>query len=312
LARKKFLIIGAGGQVGRKLSALAKQKGHYVIGAFNSTPVPQNIEKIIAFDKTNEQLTNSHVTDLKPDIIIDTAALHNVDYCESHPEEAMKVNRDGTANVAKSASRIGAKFVFISTDFVFDGKNAPYAEDSEPNPLSVYARSKLLGEHATLSLNEDSIVCRPAVIYSWVVQEGSIVARSSSGKPLNFGAWLVSQLLAGKQANIVTDQITSPTLADDLAGALLAIAENPLTRGVYHTAGATPLSRYEFCVRLAKKMSLDEQLIHPIESAQLKQIAKRPPNSSLVSERIRKDVGYRMMTLDEQLDSFVLNASRQS
>jgi dTDP-4-dehydrorhamnose reductase len=299
----RYLIVGAGGQLGEKVGQIAKLRGHYVIAGFKTRAPETNFPETIILDKTKKDDVERTISKLKPDVVVDTAALHNVDYCESHLDEAMSVNRDGTANLALASSKSHAKFIFISTDFVFDGEGAPYSEQLIPRPLSVYAKSKLEGEEATLSLNRNSVVCRPSVIYSWVKLSKIQLSDSSSGKPLNFGAWLVSQLEAKKDVRIVTDQITSPTLADDLAGAILKIAESTAT-GIFHTAGATPLSRYDFSVRLAKRLDLEKNLIHPIESSQLRQLAKRPMNSSLLSERIKRELGYSMMDIDQALDMF--------
>jgi len=299
----KLLVVGAGGQVGEKITRLAIAQGHEVYGTYKSrVPVVDGISKSYALDKTSKDQVSKVVEDANPDVLIDTGALHNVDYCESHPEEAMAVNRDGTAYLSAACNEIGGKFIFVSTDFVFDGQNAPYTEEDKPNPLSVYARSKLEGERAALSANKNTAVCRPAVIYSWVPLSNT-GSSSSSGKPLNFGAWLVSQLFANKEVKIVRDQITSPTLADDLAGAILAIAKSSAT-GVFHTAGATPLSRYDFSVKVANSLGLNSSLIQPIDSSQLKQLAKRPLNSSLISNRIRDKVRYNMLSVDEALRIF--------
>ncbi|MHB1907371.1 MAG: dTDP-4-dehydrorhamnose reductase [Nitrososphaerales archaeon] len=296
----KVLVIGAGGQVGEKVGAAFGKQGHVAIGAYKSRKPSSSFVESYSLDKVDQEKVQSLISRVKPDIVVDTAALHNVDYCETHPEEANAINHLGTGNVARSSSKAGAKFVFISTDFVFDGKGAPYDEESTPNPESVYAKSKLDGEKASLSLNENCVVCRPAVIYSWVSAQDS---SSSSGKPLNFGAWLVSQLQNKKEVKIVTDQITSPTLADDLAQAILALSRNDSARGVFHTAGATSLSRFDFSVKVAKRFGLDEKLVHPIDSSSLKQVAKRPLNSSLVSKRLSK-YGYKMMEIDQALDRF--------
>lgn len=125
-----------------------------------------------------------------------------------------------------------------------------------------------------------------------------------SGKPLNFAAWFVSQVVSGKNVYIVTDQIASPTLADDLARAILALSTSSSAQGIYHTAGATPLSRFESTVKMARKLGLNEALIHPTASSKFKQTGKRPLNSSLVSDRIKNEVGYEMMPIDKALDEF--------
>jgi dTDP-4-dehydrorhamnose reductase len=336
----KLLIIGVGGQLGSKLVEKAAEEGEYSIyGAFNTRPPSPSSSKLLTgsfqLDKSNFDQVRQVVSKVKPDAVIDTGALHNVDYCETHEQEAFMINVDGTRNLARACRSVGSTtFVFVSTDFVFDGERGLYSEDDEPNPLSVYARSKLEGEKLAFKENpENSIVVRPAVIYSWVDQtsngekeesgkkmnkkkereekrsSGLMASPSSSstssGKPLNFGAWLVSQISSGKEVKIVGDQITSPTLADDLAGAILAILKSGKRSVIFHTAGATPLSRYDFSVKLAEKLRLDTNLIHKISSDQLKQVAKRPKNSSLLSDKIKRETGYEMMDIDRALEAFV-------
>lgn len=302
----KLLVVGAGGQVGDKLARRAASEGHIVYGTYKSRNPTATLAATLLLDKTDKSAVDSVFEKLRPDWVVDTAALHNVDYCEMHPEEAMAVNSMGTENLAKACNRHSSRFVFISTDFVFDGVGAPYTEESRANPLSVYAKSKLDGERRALEANPDgTTIARPAVIYSWVPLNREAV--SSSGKPLNFGAWLVSQVKAEKDVNIVTDQVTSPTLADDLAGAILALLASTQS-GVFHTAGATPLSRYEFSVLLAEKMGYQAKFIHPIPSSTLKQVAKRPANSSLISEKLRRQVGYSMKGIEAALNTFVSQA----
>ena len=298
----KLLVIGAAGQVGEKVSELALRQGNKVFGTYKSREPLESLDGSFQLNKTDKARVDEIVFRVAPDVVVDTGALHNVDYCETHTEEAYKVNRDGTGNLALASSKMGAKFVFVSTDFVFDGLKAPYTEGDLPNPTSVYAQSKLAGEKVALESNSKTIVCRPAVIYSWV-RTSQQVGASSSGKPLNFGAWLASQLLAKKEVKIVTDQITSPTLADDLAGAILALSKSS-ANGIFHTAGDTAMSRYDFSVRLAEKIGCDPSLIHPIKSSELKQVAKRPLNSSLISTKLARVTGYSMMEIDTALDMF--------
>lgn len=305
----KIFIIGIGGQVGTKLAESAVPNGHEVHGGHMSRPWRMGQRSSIPFDKRDRDHVFQVLLQLKPDVVIDTGALHNVDYCETHPDEAIAINAAGTLNVTQACGKADSQLIFVSTDFVFNGSGAPYTEESKPDPLSVYAKSKLLGEGYALS-DEANAVVRPSVIYSWVSPSG-MSQTSASGKPLNFAAWLVSQLGAKKAVEIVNDQIASPTLADDLAKAILAIAESGRS-GLFHTAGATPLSRFDFSVKVARRLALDEGLVHAISSSGLKQVAERPANSSLISDKIRREVGYGMMTIDDALDLFAREAESQA
>jgi dTDP-4-dehydrorhamnose reductase len=298
----RILVVGAGGQVGSKVSHRASQKGHSVVGTF-LTRRPSDIEAEYQMDKTKRDQVQRVVSEAKPDVIVDTGALHNVDYCEEHPEEAFSVNRDGTEYLAAESKVCGARYIYVSTDYVFDGFAAPYSEESNTAPLSDSDLSKIQGEQNALYFNsQNAVVVRPSVIYSWVT-DSKQKQSSSSGKPLNFAVWLVNQLIANKEVKIVDDQVGSPTLADDLAGAIIALCESKAT-GVFHTAGATPVNRYDFSVKIAQKLGLKESLIHPVKTSALVQKARRPLNSSLLSERIRNEVRYNMMALDNALEIF--------
>jgi dTDP-4-dehydrorhamnose reductase len=296
----RLLVVGASGQLGAILASLARREGHEVYGTYKSRPLADGQDgSSYQLDKTSRNRVEELIHDLGPQVVVDTGALHNVDYCEGHPDEAMAVNRDGTRYLADSCRGAGAKLIFVSTDYVFDGSGAPYPEQSEPAPLNAYGRSKLEGERVTLSSGAANVVVRSSVVYSWVRPSGT--QQSSSGKTLNFGGWLISQLSSRHELRVVDDQMSSPTLADDLAGAILSISTTS-SAGIFHTAGATPLSRYDFSVRVAKRMGFDHDLIRPIKSAELKQLARRPINSTLLSNRITNEVGYRMMPIDEALN----------
>jgi dTDP-4-dehydrorhamnose reductase len=298
----KLLVVGAAGQVGQSVVRRASAHGDTVVAAYKSrTPVAggANVEQL---DKSDRERCREVVGRLRPDVVVDTGALHNVDYCESHPDEAFGVNRDGTRNLAQAAEQVGARFVFVSTDFVFDGhKQGPYQEADVPSPESTYARSKLEGEVAAARSNRLAAVVRPSVIYSWLDSRNR--QASSSGKGINFGTWLVEEVARGRPVRVVQDQIASPTLADDLAEALLDVTRAGRT-GTFHAAGATACSRYDFSVALVRRLGLDAQLVTPVATADLHQVARRPLNSSLSSERLAAETGHRMLELSSALDRF--------
>lgn len=303
----KILIIGAAGQVGAKVAKLALQEGCDVVGTFRTrAPDLPGIESV-GLDKTDEAAVQTLIRRVQPDVVVDTGALHNVDYCEAHPAEAMAVNRDGTGFAAEASAAVGARFVFVSTDYVFDGSgHPPYTEQDVPRPQSVYARSKLEAERLVLTPEANVAVARPSVIYSWTPM--GVSATSTSGKPVNFGSWFVRQLLSGKEVRIVRDQLATPTLADDLAGALLALSKSR-TSGLFHAAGATSVSRYDFCVQMARRLELPTALVLPVLSSELHQAAARPKDSSLRSDHLRETTGYAMKSLDAALDIFARQMS---
>lgn len=298
----RLLVIGPAGQVGRAVTEGARARGFEVRGGYASRPPPGTEVPAAPLDKTRPETVRAALRAFEPDWVVDTGALHNVDYCEEHPEEAWRVNRDGTETVAREAEAIGARFLFVSTDFVFDGTGRPpYDEDAPTHALSIYGRSKLEGEARARAVAPGSVVVRSSVIYSWIAPAER--QASASQKGVNFGTWAADELAAGRELRIVEDQVASPTLAEDLGGALLDLVE--LGRpGTFHAAGATAVSRFEFTRRLAIALALDPARVHPVTTSSLHQRAARPPVSSLDSARLRATTGHAMLGLDEALGRF--------
>ena len=296
----RVLVIGGGGQLGTKIIQKAKERFE-VYATYLTRKPPIDDSKIFLIDKTNRERVITLFRQLKPGAAIDTGALHNVDYCETHHGEAWSVNVEGTRNVAEACKNHDVKIVFVSTDYVFDGARGVYAEDDDANPVNYYGLTKLEGEKAVAETCSNYVIARPSVIYSCAP---SAQLESSSGKPLNFATWLTQKLQNKEPVRIVTDQYGSPTLADNLAEVLLKLAISDKV-GTYHTAGRTRLSRYEFAAKIAKKLNFEERLVTPTTTDQLKQVAKRPMDSSLSVEKIEKDLALRMLTIDEALERFV-------
>lgn len=295
----RILVIGGGGQLATKI--LEQAKGRFEVYATYLTRKPFiNDSRVFQIDKTNRESTMALFRRLKPGAAIDTAALHNVDYCETHRDEAWSVNVEGTRNVAEACKNHDAKMIFISSDYVFDGAKGNYMEDDDANPVNYYGLTKLEAEKAVATTCSNYVIARPSVIYSYVP---STHDRSSSGKPLNFAMWLAQRLRNSEPVKIVKDQYGSPTLADSLAEFLLRLVDSQKV-GTYHVAGGTRLSRYEFAVRIARKLNFDERLIAPATTDQLKQIARRPMDSSLSVEKIEKDLAQKTPTIDKALDRF--------
>jgi len=196
---------------------------------------------------------------------------------------------------------LAAKIVFVSTDYIFDGAKGDYIEDDPPNPINYYGLSKLEAEKVVAQTCENHIIARPSVIYSWVPPDQRLL-QSSSGKLLNFAMWLIQKLSNKEPVRIVTDQYGSPTLANSLAETLVRLSESDHT-GTYHIAGKTRLSRYDFAVKIARRLGLDESLILSIATDQLRQVAKRPTDSSLNVEKIEKHLNVKMLTIDDALNT---------
>lgn len=278
----KFFITGGSGLLGQRLATVANNSDELVL-SHNSNPT----EDTVKCDITNEEEVEKVILKNEPDVIIHCAAMTNVDLCEDEIDKAYKINGDGSGNMAKAAEKIGAKIIYVSTDFVFDGEKGYYKENDTTNPLGIYAKSKYEGELQVQKYSTDWAIARVSVLYGWHERQ-------------NFTTWVIDQLRNNNPINIVTDQINSPTLADNAAEAMFEIAKQN-KNGIFHTAGNDVISRFDFTKKIAEEFNLDESLIHPTTSKQFVQKAPRPKNSSLNVEKVKKELNMQMETCSESL-----------
>ena len=294
---KKLLIFGVSGLTGYKIAKIAANK-YDVFGTYNERKIELPNCNISKIDITNQTELEKLFSDIKPNIVINTTALHNVDFCEEHHEQATLVNANAVKNMRDNAKKYDAKFLHISTDYVFDGKKIiPYTENDVSKPISFYGESKLEGEKSLQGSN--NVILRPSVVYGWTPLElaGTV---SSSGKPMNFAMWLLTKLNKKESLKIVTDQFATATLADTLAESAIKIAESNGS-GIYHISGLSCESRFEFSKKLAKEFGYDANLIQPTDSSQFKQKAKRPSYSCLDCTKAIKKFGLNLLTTKNAL-----------
>ena len=297
MAKPTLLIIGVSGLVGHKLAKLASGK-FSLYGTYNYRKVALDSCETSQLDITKENDTKKFIEELKPDIIINTSAIHDVDYCETNKEEAWNVNVTALRNLITTAQKIGARLINISTDYVFDGRKGNYTENDEPSPLNYYGLTKLEGEKAVQKLPSYAIV-RSSVAYGWSSLHLSNT-ESSSHKSINFALWCMTKLFSGQEIKVVTDQYSNPILADNLVDVMLQLTTFE-RNGIYNVAGLTCLNRYDFAIKLAQTINFNADLVRPITSDQLKQIAPRPKNSCLNCSKVMKDLGVKLLTVDESL-----------
>ena len=294
---KKLFIIGASGLTGYKI-AIIGSKSFEIHGTFNTRPVDIKNCSLRKLDVTSPELED-FLNEIKPDVVVNASALHNVDFCETNPKQSKLVNTESIKNLNNFSKKLNFKLIHISTDYVFDGlEKKPYTETDVPKPLNVYGKTKLEGEKV-LDLSRH-VVIRPSVVFGWTKLElaGSV---SSSGKPMNFAMWLLSKLNKNESIKIVTDQFATATLADSIAESILKIIDINAS-GIYHVAGLSCESRYEFSIKLAKKFGYSESLISPTTSSEFVQKAKRPSYSCLNCDKATKNLGLKLLKTDQALD----------
>jgi dTDP-4-dehydrorhamnose reductase len=287
----KLLITGSNGLLGQKLIDLcvAKQIDFLATssGANRYSVCP--IHQYKTLDITDEQNIQEVLESYQPTHVIHTAAMTNVDQCELHPEACDLVNRQAVFMLAKYCQKHHIHLQLLSTDFVFDGQAGPYVETDVPNPLSVYARSKVEAEKILQQTEALSYsIVRTIIVYG----QGEQLSRS------NLILWAKEALLKGSPLQIVEDQFRAPTWADDLAWACVRICELDQT-GVFHIAGPETLSIYQIVERVAAYYQLSMLQVSKLSSSTLKQPAKRPPYTGFILDKARAVLGYEPLTLEQ-------------
>lgn len=279
------LVVGASGQVGTALTAhLGRTQ---VVPTFAEHPIAGGVqlrlESLSAADAA-ALLDRSRI-----DVVYCCGAATHVDGCEDAVDRTMKINRDGPAALARAAATRRIPFVYVSTDFIFDGESGPYGEDDTPHPLGVYGASKLAGEQAVLAAHPDALILRTTLVYG----------PDPNGK--NFAYALSRALANGRTMRAPPDQVTTPTYNRDLAAAMPLLVKAG-ARGVFNVGSGERMSRYEYAVRIAKAAGLNEKLILPVMTSELGQRAVRPLSAGLKLDKlIRTLPGLKLHSIEEAM-----------
>jgi dTDP-4-dehydrorhamnose reductase len=224
---------------------------------------------------------NTLVASAKPDVIINTAAMTNVDQCETEKEACWKNNVTSVEHLVKACDQNNVRLVHVSTDFIFDGSHGPLAEDEPVGPVNYYGESKLAAENIILKSSISNCILRTVLVYGIT----NDMSRS------NIVLWVKKSLEDGKTINVVNDQFRTPTLAEDLAKGCYLAAIKKAT-GIYHISGKDFLSPYEIALATADYFKLDRSLIKPTDSNTFKQPAARPLITGFIIDKARKELGF--------------------
>ena len=291
---RTVLITGSNGLLGQKLVHQLQDNPNYKLIA---TSKGENRVSSIT-DFIYEQLDITDAVQVKnifekyqPDILINTAAMTNVDVCEENKEGCWEMNVSAVAYLLSECEKYETHFIHLSTDFVFDGEDGPYSEEDGPNPLSYYGESKFASEKVLQNSEyKNWAIARTIIVYGWVEQ----MSRS------NIVLWAKGALEKGDPINVVDDQFRSPTLAVDLAKGCILIADKG-AKGVYHLSGKDLMSILELVNRVADFFKLDKSSISVIKSITLNQAAKRPPKTGFILDKAIQELGYNPATFEEGL-----------
>jgi len=288
----RILVTGSNGLLGQKLTELLRTApGVYLIAtARGKSVLPITTGEFHLLDISDKADVDTVVSATRPDVIINTAAMTQVDQCETEREACWKANVTSVENLIQTCQKNNVHLVHVSTDFVFDGSHGPLDETEKPNPVNYYGESKLAAEQL---LQQSSIywsILRTVLVYG-ITQD---MSRS------NIVLWVKNSLEQGKTIQVVNDQWRTPTLAEDLAmGCYLAATKK--ASGIFHISGKDFLTPYEIAIQTAAFFKLDKSLIKPTDSAQFKQPAMRPPKTGFIIEKARKELGYEPHSFQEGL-----------
>jgi dTDP-4-dehydrorhamnose reductase len=234
-------------------------------------------------DIENQQEVDDTLLLLRPEVIIHGAAMTHVDECEKHQEACYRANVLATKYLVAAAEEIAAHFIFVSTDFIFsglDGKN-PYTEEAAPDPVNYYGQTKLDGEELLKRSRLKWAIARTVLVYGLA----NDLSRS------NIILWVKASLEAGKQIQVVDDQVRTPTLAEDLAAGCILMAEQGAT-GVFNISGSELLTPYQMAMETADYFGLNKELIVRTDSTQFTQPARRPMKTGFVIQKAIEKLGY--------------------
>lgn len=288
----KVLLTGANGLLGQAVISIFSRESDFDVVATSVEPelyVEAGNYRYEQLDITVKENVKKAVKKHNPDVIVNCAAFTDVDKCETERELCWKLNVDAVKNLIISSRISDSKVIHISTDYIFDGKNGPYTEDSTPNPVSFYGRSKLASENALTTSGIDYVILRTIVLYG-------IGNKVKS----NFALWLINNLSMNKPVNIVTDQIGNTTVSDDLAYAILKCSEQD-AYGIYNIAGKDIISRLDFTYNLCDVFGFEKSLVTPILTSDLNQPAPRPLKSGLITLKAETELGFKPMDSKEGL-----------
>jgi dTDP-4-dehydrorhamnose reductase len=291
---KRIIVTGANGLLGQSLVARLASFPEYDLlatGRQEEPAVPDAAGGYQSLDITRASDVRRLFEDFAPDVVVNCAAMTNVDACEGDKKGCWRVNVDAVESMARHCLSTGASLVQVSTDFVFDGENGPYRESVRPRPINFYGKSKLAGENAA----------RGAGLDRWSVVRTVLTYGTGRNLPrTDFVRWVVRELGSGRAINVVTDQMRTPTYAPDLAAGIERLIRFGKT-GTYHVSGGEVLSVFDFAHRVARAFQLDPLLIRPISTASLGLPAPRPLRSGFLILKAQSELGYRPTELDQTL-----------
>ena len=281
----RVMVVGATGLIGNALLRVWAGRGACVAAATYHCHPGTEFRQL---DMRDEAAVRTLLSETDPEVVAVPAANPHVDYCELHPEETRRINVAGTLNVARACRERGARMIFFSSDYVFDGRKELYTESDAPSPINEYGRQKAETEAGVLASDPRNLVIRTSGAYGW------------QWEPKNFVLQLLAKLGSGQSLPVAADLRYNPTAAENLAAVLVELAAAQ-ARGIYHVVGAEAIARYDFAVKTAQAFGLAASLLRPVSSAELQSPTPRPKSSALATGKVRAAVKTPLWGVEEGL-----------
>jgi dTDP-4-dehydrorhamnose reductase len=289
----KILITGANGFLGYYLVEQLLEKNYSVIATGKGEcrlPFTHDIRfQYLSMDFTDPFNVHDVFENIKPDVVIHAGAMSKPDECEMDQMKAYLVNVEGTVQLLINAEELKSFFIFLSTDFVFDGEKGMYKEDDAPRPINYYGRTKLEAEEAVKEYMFDWAIARTVLVYG----------KNHSGHS-NILKIIKEKLEKREEYDVVDDQLRTPTFVEDLAKGIVSIIEKRAT-GIFHLSGKDILTPYQMAIKTAEHLKLDNSILNKVTAASFSQPARRPLRTGFVIDKARKELGYEPISFEEGL-----------
>jgi dTDP-4-dehydrorhamnose reductase len=289
----KILITGANGFAGYYFVKTLLEQNHTIIATGKGTSrLPFSSHSNFVYEEMD--FTNPYSIDMvfnkyKPDVVIHSGAISKPDDCEKDQMLAYMVNVEGTVHLMMNAAEYKSFFIFISTDFVFNGKTGMYTEKDERQPVNYYGRTKMQAEDAVMDYEYDWCIVRTVLVYG----------KPQAGRD-NILTVVKNKLEKGEGYNVFDDQVRTPTYVEDLAAAIVAIIEKR-ANGIYHISGEDVLTPYQMAIQAAEFLNLDKSLLKKVVAADMPQLAIRPLKTGFNINKAKKELGYKPTSFKEGL-----------
>ena len=294
---KKIIITGSNGLLGQNLTTLLlKEKEKYQVTGFSRGKNRSGRKdfKYVSIDLTDKNHLIKELNKIQPNVIVNTVAMTQVDQCEMQRDRCDALNVSVLDSLIQFSEKSNVHLVHLSTDFIFDGyKKGYYKETDLPNPLNYYGLSKLKAENKLINSNTNHTILRTILVY------GKVLDMSRT----NIVLWVKESLEAGKLINVVNDQYRMPTYVVNLAEACKAVIEKN-KKGIFNVSSTQLLSIYDIAKQIAETFNLNKELISPISSKGLNQLAQRPVSTGFDLSKTSRELGLSFKTFKEDIQNF--------